>query len=479
MSVSIPTKANPQAIKAIFDRQLAHAPVQAQTTAKERLERIRRIEKYLRTPANVSRLEEALYRDFRKHPAEVQVSEVSVVFQQITHIKSQLRRWMKPLRVEQSIMLLGSAGYIHYEAKGVCLIIAPWNYPFNLAMIPLVYALAAGNTVMLKPSEISAHTSAYIQEMISELFPADEVAVVEGDAEAAGHLLDLPFNHIFFTGSPQIGKVVMAAAAKHLASVTLELGGKSPAVVDHTVNLNLEAEKCVWAKHLNNGQTCIAPDYLLVEESAKDAFVEGYQKAIDKLYNREGKGVQASPDLCRIISDRHVKRLSGLLEDALAKGATVLAGGQVDEADRFIAPTLLGNVTDDMRIMQEEIFGPIMPLATFTNPEEVVAAIRRRPKPLTMYIGSHRKDFVNYLLSNTSAGGTIINDYLLGFSNPNLPFGGVNNSGIGKSMGLHGFREFSNERGIVRRFLGDLRVIFPPFTKAKMRIVNILTYYLS
>ncbi|MCB9082522.1 MAG: aldehyde dehydrogenase family protein, partial [Lewinellaceae bacterium] len=267
--------------------------------------------------------------------------------------------------------------------------------------------------------------------------------------------------------------------AKHLASVTLELGGKSPAVVDHTVNLNLEAEKCVWAKHLNNGQTCIAPDYLLVEESAKDAFVEGYQKAIDKLYNREGKGVQASPDLCRIISDRHVKRLSGLLEDALAKGATVLAGGQVDEADRFIAPTLLGNVTDDMRIMQEEIFGPIMPLATFTNPEEVVAAIRRRPKPLTMYIGSHRKDFVNYLLSNTSAGGTIINDYLLGFSNPNLPFGGVNNSGIGKSMGLHGFREFSNERGIVRRFLGDLRVIFPPFTKAKMRIVNILTYYLS
>lgn len=479
MSVSIPTKANPAAIKAIFDRQLTHTPVQAQTTAKERLERIGRIEKYLRTPANISRLEQALYQDFRKHPAEVKTSELSVVLQQITHVKSHLRRWMKPLRVKQSIVLLGTAGYIHYEAKGVCLIIAPWNYPFNLQITPLVYALAAGNTAVLKPSEISAHTSAYIQEMITELFPPEEVAVVEGDAEAASHLLDLPFNHIFFTGSPQIGKVVMAAAARHLASVTLELGGKSPAIVDHTVNLEMEAEKCAWAKHLNNGQTCIAPDYLLVEASAKEAFVQSYQKAIDKMYNPEGKGIQASPDLCRIISDRHTQRLHKLLEDALDKGATVLAGGQVDLADRFIAPTLLGNVTDDMRIMQEEIFGPILPLMTWTQPEDILRAIQSRPKPLAMYIGSRRKDFVNWLLRNTSAGGTIINDYLLGFSNPNLPFGGVNNSGIGKSLGLHGFREFSNERGVVRRSLGDLQVIFPPFTKARMRIIDFLTFYLS
>ncbi len=451
-------------ITEVFQMQQEYAPQLVHTTAKERLEKLERIERYLRDEGNMKRLFEVMHQDLRKPEVEVIASETGVIESHIKHVRSYLKRWMAPKKVPTPMMMIGTSSYIYYEPKGVSLIMAPWNYPLNLALVPVVYALAAGNTVILKPSEISRHTSAYIKQMIEELYDEREVAVFEGDASVAKALLDQPFNHIYFTGSPQIGKVVMKAAAEHLASVTLELGGKSPAIVDPSASLATIAERTVWSKSINAGQTCIAPDYLIVHESVKEKFVEEYRRAVHNLFDPKGEGVQASPDYCRIISDKHFQRLNELLDDALDKGAEVAVGGQRDEGHRFIAPTLLTGITEEMEVMEEEIFGPLMPLLTYRERKEIVDIVRRRPKPLTMYIASKNKDNIRYLLENTSAGGTIINEFLLGYSNPHLPFGGVNNSGIGKSLGHHGFVEFSNERGVIKRNWGTLKFIYPPYT---------------
>lgn len=448
----------------VFQKQQAYAPQLVHTTAKARLEKLERIERYLRDESNLKRLFKAMHHDLRKPEVEVIASETGVIESHIKHVRSYLKRWMAPKKVPTPLMMIGTSSYIYYEPKGVSLIMAPWNYPLNLALVPMVYAIAAGNTVVLKPSEISRHTSAYIKRMMEELYDEREVAVFEGDASVAQSLLDQPFNHMFFTGSPQIGKVVMKAAAEHLASVTLELGGKSPAIVDPSANLATIAERTVWSKSINAGQTCIAPDYLIVHESVKEKFIEEYRRAVHNLFDPKGEGVQTSPDYCRIISDKHFGRIKELLNDAVEKGADIAVGGQHDESDRFIAPTLLTDVTEEMEVMEEEIFGPLMPLVTYRDREEIIDIVRRRPKPLTLYIASNDKDNIRYILENTSAGGTIINEYLLGYSNPHLPFGGVNNSGIGKSLGYHGFVEFSNERGVIKRNWGTLKFIYPPYT---------------
>lgn len=451
-------------IKTVFERQKSFAPSLVHTTAKERLEKLERMERYLQDENNLQRLFDAMYQDFKKPEVEVLASETGVIFTQINHVRRYLKRWMRTERVSTPLPMIGTSSYIYYEPKGICLIMAPWNYPLNLALVPMVYAIAAGNTVMLKPSEISGYTSAYIKKMMEELYDEREVAVFEGDASVAQALLDQPFNHIFFTGSPQIGKVVMKAAAQHLASVTLELGGKSPAIIHPSANIRTIAERTVWGKCINSGQTCIAPDYLIVHESIKDRFVDAYRETVQRFFDPGGKGVQQSDDYARIISDKHFNRIKNLLQDAKEKGAKIVVGGQVDESDRFIAPTLLTEVTDEMKIMQEEIFGPLMPLVTYGKKEEIIEIVRKRPKPLTLYIGSRDDAFNRFILRETSAGGTLINEYLLGYSNPFLPFGGVNNSGIGKSLGHHGFIEFSNERGVIKRKWGTLNFIYPPYT---------------
>jgi aldehyde dehydrogenase (NAD+) len=352
---------------------------------------------------------------------------------------------------------------------------APWNYPFQLAVYPILYGLAAGNTLVVKPSEMAPHTSAFLRNMISSLFPPEEVAVVEGDAEVAQALLDLPFNHVFFTGSPKVGKLVMQAAARHLSSVTLELGGKSPAIVAPDAPIKATAERTAWAKFLNNGQTCIAPDYVLVHESVREAFADAFCESIKAMYGHDQKTIQASPDYSRIINDRHFDRLRSLLDDATKGGATTVFGGSYDASDRFIMPTLLGNVSSDMRIMQEEIFGPIMPIITYREPEEAVELINRHPKPLAFYINSRNQRTIRYFMEHSSAGGTLVNDYMLGLSNPNLPFGGVNHSGIGKSLGFHGFVEFSNERSVIERRWGTLKPLYPPYTNLKSSIIRLLS----
>lgn len=450
-------------LQAIFAQQKAHAPILANSSANARIERLNRLIRFMDDEQEMQGLKEAMYQDFRKAEVEVMLSEIAVVKSHALHARRELRRWMRPHKVATPITMLGTTSYIEYEAKGVTLIISPWNYPFNLTFSPLVYAIAAGNTAIIKPSELTPHTSAFMARVVKRLFSVEEVALVEGDASIATALLELPFDHIFFTGSPQVGKIIMGAAAKNLASVTLELGGKSPAIVDASAAIESLTYHLAWGKCLNNGQTCIAPDYALVEASKVDTFVAAFQKAIQRLYGNSGQ-LQQNPDYCRIVNARHFQRLRRLYEDALDKGAKELMGGQWDESERFIPPTLLGNIREDMLIMEEEIFGPILPVLPYSKPEQVVEIIQRRPKPLSLYIGAKNQRFIRYVMDNTSAGGTVINDYMLGFGNPNLPFGGVNNSGIGKYMGFHGFVAFSNEKAVVRRNFGSLSVLFPPYT---------------
>ncbi|QJD80477.1 aldehyde dehydrogenase family protein [Spirosoma rhododendri] len=460
---------------ATFDRQRRHAPQMALTTASERIERIRRIQRWV--VAHQADIEQAMYDDFRKPPAEVMMGELMALNGEIRHTIRHLKRWMKPQRVPTPISLIGTTSRIVHEPKGNVLIISPWNYPFVLSIRPLVSALAAGNVVIIKPSELTPNTAGLISRMIAELFPADEVTVFEGDATVSTALLELPFNHIFFTGSPAVGRIVMAAAAKHLASVTLELGGKSPAIVDESANLGQAAGQLAWGKCLNNGQTCIAPDYLLVHESVKAPFVEALRNAMVSMYSPDGKPVEASDSYARIVNSNHFRRVKALFDDALAKGATVALCGQMNEADNFIAPTLLETVTDEMRVMQEEIFGPILPILTYRTLDDALRTINQREKPLALYIHSRDRQRTQYIIDRTSAGDTVVNDTLLQFGNVELPFGGVNNSGLGKSNGFYSFQEFSNQRGIVKRLFGTLRPIYPPYTNRVEKTIAFLMRY--
>jgi len=304
------------------------------------------------------------------------------------------------------------------------------------------------------------------------LFPPEEVVLFEGDADTAQAMLALPFNHIFFTGSPALGKVVMTAAAKHLASVTLELGGKSPFVVDETADIKKAAEILAWAKYFNNGQTCIAPDYLLVHKSVKTPLLNELQAVVERMYGTDATARAASDSYARIVNARHFQRVKGLIDDAARKGATVLMGGRTNEADNFIEPTLIDGVTDEMQIMQEEIFGPVLPVVSVKNLDEALAHINSREKPLALYIHSRKQQHIDYLISRTSAGDTVINDAMIHFTHSELPFGGVNNSGIGSYHGYFGFQELSHRRSILRRQFGTMNFLFPPYTERVKKFIG-------
>lgn len=461
-----------QEIRLVFDKQRQYAPQMALTTATERIERLNRIENWVLNQEEA--IFKALYDDFRKPPAEVLLGDLGILMHEIKYVRKHLRQWMRPQRVATPLPLIGTRSHVHHEPKGNVLIIAPWNYPFGLVLKPLVSAIAAGNVAILKPSEMTPHTTALIQRMIRELFPLEEVALFDGGAEVSRALLDLPFNHIFFTGSPAIGKVVMAAAARHLASVTLELGGKSPVLIDDTVNPKTAAQQVAWAKCFNNGQTCIAPDYVLIHESKKEAFLTAYQDAIKAMYSPDGKPVQESASYNRIVNQRHFQRVTGLISDAVTQGARIRIGGKTDAADRFLEPTVLDNLTDDMAIMHEEIFGPVLPVLAYTTLDEALLRIRSREKPLALYIQSRSQRNIDYIMARTTAGDTVINDLMSQIAQTSLPFGGVNNSGIGKSNGIYGFQEFSNLRGVVRREYGTSSFVFPPYTGFVQKLISFL-----
>ena len=455
-------------IKRIYEVQSNPKNVLAlrNSSYQDRIAKIKSIYNYILNQSNHDRIAEALYKDLRKSNEEVITTEMTPVILTIKEVCKKLKYWMKDEHVPSPVTMVGMSSFIKYESKGNILIIGPWNYPFQLAIYPLVYAIAAGNTAIIKPSEFSSNTANAISIMIKELFDENEVAVVEGGIPEATALLALPFNHIHFTGSPKVGKIVMEAAAKNLTAVTLELGGKSPVIIDGSTNLNSTAEKVCWGKTLNSGQTCIAPDFALVQENALDGFVEGFKRACEKFYDPDKKGIDQSKDYGRIINDTNFDRVQALLEDAKENGAKVEFGGEVNKQDRYIQPTLLSNINMEMKIMQDEIFGPILPVVSFKNKEDVTELLNSFPSPLALYIMSNNKDNTKYFLDHTVAGGTCINELMLTSVNPHLPFGGVNNSGVGKTGGKHSFMDFSNQRGVIKRKYGNsIKLIYPPFNK--------------
>ncbi|MFD1016699.1 aldehyde dehydrogenase family protein [Winogradskyella rapida] len=412
----------------------------------------------------------ALQKDLGKPVLETELTEIYAIIGDIKHAKTYLHRWMRKQKVATPMALLGSRSYIRYEPKGVCLIISPWNFPFNLTFGPLISAIAAGNTVVIKPSEMTPQSSALMAKIIESIFPEDEVAVVQGEVEASTALLALPFHHIFFTGSPQVGKIVMKAAAKHLSSVTLELGGKSPTIVDKSANLSRAAKKIMWAKFLNCGQICVSPDYVLVDASVKSEFIAACITWLQHFYDNQPK---ASSSYGRIVTEKHFDRLQTYLDNAKHLGATFETGGETDRASKYMAPTLISDLKPEALLLEEEIFGPILPIVSYESLDMALAYINAKPRPLALYIYSENKTTTRKIIRNTRAGGTCINNSVLHYANHNLPFGGVNHSGIGKSHGFYGFQAFSNARSVMTQYsFGMTEFLFPPYTGIKERLTR-------
>lgn len=472
--MSVLEKSIASEIDIVFNSQQSKSILLRSTNAAERIRQLEKLQDWIKS--HLEDIRKEIYADFKKPYPEIDSSEIFVVTSEIKHTIKNLSSWMQPKQVSTPMTMLGSESHIQYEPKGSTLIISPWNYPFNLALGPLVSALAAGCTAVIKPSELTPHTSALIKRMIEEIYEPELVAVFEGEVEVAEYLLSKPFDHIFFTGSPAVGKVVMKAAAAHLTSVTLELGGKSPAIIDSKVDIQDAASKIVWGKFVNCGQTCIAPDYLLVQASVKNELLEAIQKKIIEMYDPQSKGVEQSKDYARIVNDRHLKRLKDLLEDANHKGANTAVGGEIQEDQNYFEPTVLTDVTDDMQLMEEEIFGPILPIMTYSNTTEAIHYINNKPKPLALYVFSNSKEVAETILKQTSSGAAVVNDCVVHFMQNELPFGGVNNSGMGKAHGHFGFLTFSNEKAVLKQRVGftPSKALYPPYNYVGKKISQAL-----
>lgn len=458
-----------QTIISLFEAQQKNQFAIGNTTLASRKKKLKQLQKAVEVTFRQEILD-ALAKDLGKSTAEANLTEIYPVVSEIKHSLQHLSAWMSKQYVSTPLSLLGSSSYIQYEPKGVCLLISPWNFPFMLTFSPLISAIAAGNTVIIKPSEHSPHTSTVMERIIQSLFPPEEIALIQGAVETSQLLLQQPFNHIFFTGAPAIGKKVMAAAAQHLASVTLELGGKSPTIVDETANIKTAAKRIMWGKFMNTGQVCLAPDHIYIHHSKLETFLQAAKETLVTYYSNNP---EESIDYPRIINERHYNRLLNLLNTALDQGARLVTGGEHNKGKNHIAPTLLTDVPMNSQIMEEEIFGPLLPIHTYNNLEEVVSTIQQQPKPLALYIFSTNKKNIKYITQNTRAGGTCINHNNLHISNTNLPFGGSNNSGIGKSHGFFGFQEFSNARSFYKQhILSATDFLVPPYNKWKQKIIN-------
>lgn len=457
----------PMDIQTVFDVQTAGVTGRRRTFGlPERKDALSRLSDVIKK--NEAAIIAALAQDFGKPETETILTEILPVLQEIKHARRHLRRWMRPARVGLTLAAFGTSALVRPEARGVCLIIAPWNYPFSLALGPLVSCLAAGNSAIIKPSEMTPATSALIARLMVDAFPPDLVTVVEGAVQTSEALLALPFDHIFFTGSPAVGKIVMAAAAKTLASITLELGGKSPTIIGPDANLKHAADWIVFGKFSNAGQTCIAPDHLFVHASIKDKFMRLLRERMAKSY---GNNV-SSANLAQVVNTHHADRLGRLLADATMKGARVIHGG--DHDGTLFAPTLIEAITPEMDIDQEEIFGPILPIMAYDNLSDVIAQINARPKPLAMYIFDKDRSRIDRIINETSSGSVGINLTLIQFIHNGLPFGGVNNSGLGNAHGRYGFRVFSHERAVMRNHFTVLPLVFAPYTTSVKRLIGIV-----
>lgn len=441
-----------------------HAGITRPVSARRaQLEQLRRL-----VTEQEERFLEALRHDLDKPALEAYGAEVAFTVTEIDHALKHLDAWTAPTKVRVPLMLRPSSARIVQEPLGTVLVIAPWNYPLQLLLAPLVPALAAGNTAVIKPSEVAPHTAALVAELIPRYLDERVVTVVMGGVQETTVLLAERFDHIFYTGNGAVGRVVMEAAAKHLTPVTLELGGKSPAIVAADADLEVAAKRIAWGKYLNAGQTCVAPDYVLVEAAAEDAFLGALLRAVHDFY---GDDPGASPDYARVVNERHWDRLMGLL-DGVGYDATIV-GGHGRRDDRYLAPTVLAGVKPDAKVMQDEIFGPILPVLTVADVEEAISLVNTRPKPLALYVFSSSDTTVDRVTEATSAGGMCVNHVVMHLSVPELPFGGVGESGMGAYHGKAGFDTFSHAKPVLTKAVRpDPPVMYPPYKSWKQRLIR-------
>lgn len=413
---------------------------------------------------NEDLLYKAIDEDFGKSEFETYVSELSQVYHELNIFIKKTKKWSKRKRVSSGLANFPAKSYIIPEPLGVTLVIGAWNYPYLLSLVPAITALAAGNTVVLKPSELPAKTSEVMAKIINSNFPAEYFHVVEGGVEETTALLESRFDKIFFTGSTPVGRIIYKAAAKHLTPVTLELGGKSPAFVLEDTDIKMSAKRIVWSKFLNSGQTCVAPDYILVNQSIKQKLLEALKKEIETCYTSIG----IDENLPQIINTKNFDRLCNLIDKE-----KIFFGGTVEKEKRYISPTILHNVSLEDKIMEDEIFGPLLPVLTFSELDEAIRLVKEEPKPLACYIYSRNKKRINKILKEVSFGGGCVNDGVMHLSNTNLPFGGVGFSGIGNYHGEFGFDTFSHKKGILHKpFWLELPIKYTPYSRLKRKIIQ-------
>lgn len=455
-------------MKAIVDQQKHFFDSGKSKSIAFRKKQLRKLKKLLEE--NEYAIIKALHSDFKKPPFETYGTELFVLYQEIDHLIANIAKWAKPQKVKTSLTNFPSKSYIHTKPYGVSLVIAPWNYPIQLALNPVIGALAAGNTVILKPSEISPHTSRLLSELINNNFDPEYFQVVEGDADTTQNLLSQPLDYIFYTGSTRVGKLVMKSAAEQLTPLTLELGGKSPTIIDSTADLSLAAKRITWGKFINAGQTCVSPDFIYIHTSVHDKFCQLLKENITAFY---GDDPSHSDDFARIINRKHFKRVKNLIDPA-----KVYFGGQVDENSNYIAPTILTNVSWDDEIMQEEIFGPLLPVLEFHNIDQVINTLRSKPKPLSLYLFSTNKNNQQKIVDELQFGSGCINETVTHFGNLNLPFGGIGESGFGSYHGKKSFETFSHQKSIMKKSNWlDIPLRYPPY-KGKLKWLKKLTNFL-
>jgi len=416
---------------------------------------------------NEDQLNKAIYADFKKSAFETYATELSLIYGELKHSISSVKHWSKKKYVSTNLANIPGSSYIMPEPLGNTLIIGAWNYPYLLALQPAVSALAAGNTVVLKPSELALNTSNLMAKLINENFDSDYFHVIEGGVKETTELLKQRFDKIFYTGSSPVGKIIMRAASEHLTPVVLELGGKSPAIVTKNASIKMTAQRLVWGKFLNGGQTCVAPDYIMVHKSVKTKLIEEIKKQITKIH---GDDPQKSEAIVRIINPRHFKRLIQLMDPT-----KIILGGQTDEKDLYIAPTLMDNISWDDAVMKEEIFGPIFPILEYEDLDDAIAQIKAQEKPLALYLFTNKNSIRDKVFNEISFGGGAVNETIMHLSNPNLPFGGVGNSGTGNYHGEFGFKTFSHFKSIIQKpNWFEPFVKYAPYNSFKLKVLKLL-----
>lgn len=411
---------------------------------------------------------DALSKDLHKSAEEAYATEVGVVLAELSHCIKHLKEWMLPKPVSTPMVLLPSSSKILYDPLGVCLIIAPWNYPFQLLLAPLIGAIAGGNCVVLKPSEFTPHTSLIVKELVETTFDKNYITVVEGDGKTVVSQLmnEYRFDHVFFTGSISVGKEIALLAAHQLIPTTLELGGKSPCIIDKDIHLKSTVQRITWGKFTNAGQTCVAPDYLMIHESMKEKVIDGIKKCIQDFY---GENPNEANDYARIINENRFNKLSSYLSEG-----NIILGGKTNKETLYFSPTLMENIHNHASLLQDEIFGPILPIFTFSKIEEVIEKIQEHPNPLALYVFSNNQSVQNKLVENISFGGGCINNTLVHLGNPNLPFGGVAYSGMGMYHGEYSFKTFTRPKAIMKsNVLIDPSIKYPPYTN-KLKLLKLL-----